>query len=362
MPKKKGGKKKGPAIDLDQEGNDPAVVVKNYKAMCKHLGLDEGKENTDLIKTVSDAIAPGDTEDGPPPAGQIVISSEPSALNPGGEFLRATHTRALTCALLGAGAPDLKGGQFRQLKTLRLWRCAIGDDGAVCVAELMKLGGGAQPMALSYVSLMDNRIGPRGCAALGAALDCVGEPGPSKVVALDLANNEMIGDEGAEALCLGLRSNTVLKRLHLPFCNVGAAGARAIAQAICMPTGKLEHLMLTGNRLGAEGLRNLSDGLRRSKALQVLDVSDNRISGEVELLAHFAHALTVNKSLTSIKMHYNHIGIEGASVLQPALTAENKQINQFWVDSTLPTEIFDTLYRAGGAAGKGKKKKGKKKK
>ena len=144
---------------------------RQIRRVCKHLGLDEGKENTDLIKTVSDAIAPGDTEEGPPPAGQIVISSEPSALNPGGEFLRATHTRALTCALLGAGAPDLKGGQFRQLKTLRIWRCAIGDDGAVCVAELMKLGGGAQPMALSFVSLMDNRIGPRGCAALGAALD-----------------------------------------------------------------------------------------------------------------------------------------------------------------------------------------------
>jgi len=348
MPKKKGGKKKGPAIDLDQEGNDPAVVVKNYQFMCKHIGLEPNKK-------VVAAIAPGEAED-PPPPGQITVDNEEG-------FLYAKHTRALTCALLGAGAPELKGGQFRQLKTLRIWRCAIGDDGAVCVAELIKLGGGAAPMALSYVDLMDNRIGPRGCAALGAALDCMGEPGPSKVVTLNLANNEMIGDEGCEALCLGLRSNTVLKQLHLPFCAIGAAGARAIAQAICMPMGKVTHLMLTGNRLGAEGLRHLSDGVRRSKALVSLDVSDNRISGEVEHLAHFAHALTVNKTLTSVLMHYNHIGIEGASVLQPALTKENTQITTFFVDSTLPTEIFETIYRAGGGGKGGKKgKKGKKKK
>ena len=62
-------------------------------------------------------------------------------------------------------------------------------------------------------------------------------------------------------------------------------------------------------------------------------------------------------------MHYNHIGIEGASVLQPALTKENTQITTFFVDSTLPTEIFETIYRAGGGGKGGKKgKKGKKKK
>jgi hypothetical protein len=43
-------------------------------------------------------------------------------------------------------------------------------------------------------------------------LDCgPGKKAPSKVVSLKLDYNSTIGCDGVEALCLGLRSNTVLK-------------------------------------------------------------------------------------------------------------------------------------------------------
>lgn len=347
MPKKKkGGKKgkKGPAVDLEAEGFNPAVVGKNYKAMCKHIGLEPNAR-------IVNAIEPSGDDEGPKPQ-WMTIDNEDGPIG-------APHTVALSKALLGnpLTAPDLAGGPYQTLQSLRIWRCNIGDDGAVAVAEMLKLG--AEKMNLTYVELLDNRIGVRGCAALGAALDC--QPHPSKVVTLNLDYNDGIGCEGAKALCQGLLSNPVLKQLHLRYCGIGPVGALAIAQVIAMPACAVHCLDLLGNVVGVEGLRKLSDGLRRTKAVKTLDLADNRIAGDVESLAHFSRALMTNQSLTHVDLNYNHLGIEGALALQPALDKENKRIEVFKVDSSLPTEIFQSLYREGGGGGK-KGKKGKKKK
>lgn len=222
----------------------------------------------------------------------------------------------MTCALLGDG-PGLVGGPFKVLQTIRIWRCNIGDDGAVAIADYLVKGG--VDIAVSFVELMDNNIGARGCAALGKALDC--SPGKvNKIVALNLSYNGTIGCEGAAALCEGLRSNTVLKQLHMPYCNIGTDGARAFAQAMSFPTTIMHLLNLQGNKIGCDGLKCIANGLRRAKALQTLNLSDNCIAGDVEALSHFANALLVNQSLVSVDMLFNKIGFEGAVALQPALT------------------------------------------
>jgi len=183
----------------------------------------------------------------------------------------------------------------------------------------------------------------------------------SKVVSLKLDYNSTIGCEGAAALCEGLRSNTVLKQLHMPYCNIGPDGARAFAQAMSFPTSTTYILNLQGNKIGSLGLKRIGDGLRRAKALQQLNVADNCITGDVESLSHFAKALLVNQSLTHVDMLFNKIGYEGALALQPALTKDNARIKSFHVDSSLPTAVFETLYREAKKEKKGKKKKKKKK-
>jgi hypothetical protein len=45
-----------------------------------------------------------------------------------------------------------------------------------------------------------------------------------------------------------------------------------------------------------------------------------------------------------------HEGERGASILVPALTEENKRIEEFLVDLTLPMHLFEALFRCVSAA------------
>jgi hypothetical protein len=350
MPPKKKGKGKGKKKAADEgpkEGFEPQVVLSNYQKMCKAISITPNQKVVDTI------CPPVDGNADPVELTQLILDNSDGPLGPGG-------TRALTCALLGDPQDGLLGGPFRVLKTLRIWRCNIGDDGAVAIADYLVKGGG--DIAVSYVELMDNNIGARGCCALGEALDCgPDKKAPSKVVSLKLDYNSTIGCDGVEALCLGLRSNTVLKQLHLPYCNIGPRGALALAQAMSFPTSAIYILNLQGNKIGCDGLKRIADGLRRSKALQTLNLADNCIHGDVETLSHFAKALLVNQSLTTVDMLFNKLGFEGATALQPALTAENTRIKSFHVDASLPTALFETIYREAKKEKKGKKGKKKKK-
>ena len=61
------------------------------------------------------------------PIEQLVIDDEYGALGPGG-------TRALCTALMGHG-PGMKGGPYKLLMALRLWKANIGDDGAASIVS-----------------------------------------------------------------------------------------------------------------------------------------------------------------------------------------------------------------------------------
>jgi hypothetical protein len=61
------------------------------------------------------------------PIEQLVIDDEYGPLGPGG-------TRALTTALMGHG-PSMKGGPYKLLSSLRLWKANIGDDGAASIVS-----------------------------------------------------------------------------------------------------------------------------------------------------------------------------------------------------------------------------------
>lgn len=59
------------------------------------------------------------------PIEQLVIDDEHGPMGPGG-------TRALMTAVLGGG-PGMKGGPYKLLKFIRLWKCHVGDDGAASI-------------------------------------------------------------------------------------------------------------------------------------------------------------------------------------------------------------------------------------
>ena len=115
-PKKKdgGGKPKAPGEEV--EGEDPAVLLSNYQKYSKLIGL---PVNAGVTKALSDEEHL--------PITQLALDDEYGPLGPGG-------TRALMTSILGSG-PGMKGGPYKLLTSLRIWKSSIGDDGTASIVR-----------------------------------------------------------------------------------------------------------------------------------------------------------------------------------------------------------------------------------
>lgn len=225
------------------------------------------------------------------PVDQLIVDDESGSgpIGPGG-------TRALMTSILGIGpgmnfvpkpcAEGAKGGvekegkwtrlapnTYKLLKSLRIWRCNIGDGGAQAVAELLELGG--SECALAFLELMDDNIGPMGGLAIGQALSYGNN---LSLLTLKLDYNNTLGTKGIADLCKGLRTNRTLKQLHLQFCDItGTEGGAALSDVLANGNGVLEVMNLSGNRLGGRGLSALCRGLLTNVKLTNLSLADNMI-------------------------------------------------------------------------------------
>lgn len=327
------------------EGEDPATFLSNYQKFCKLIGL---PANAGVAKNLNDEEKW--------PVKQIIIDDECGLLGPGG-------TRALMTALMGSG-PGMKGGPYKLLESVRIWRSNAGDEGVMAIAQVLQLGGAE--VKLNYLELLDNNIGPRGCLALGHSL---AKGGNLSLLTLNLDYNGLIGTLGVQNLCRGLRSNYSLRHLSMQYCKIDAEAGPAIADVLKNSKSAVESIILNGNRLGGVGLTAICIGLERNEVLQKLCLADNMIDQTDEDIAGLMELrrLLMNQvtKITSVDLLYNRIGGPGAEVLIPIVEGDgsNKAVTEFLVDLTIPMALFDKLYKSGGG-GKGKKggKKGGKKK
>ncbi len=289
------------------------------------------------------------------PITQLLIDDEYGPLGPGG-------TRALMTSIMGTG-PGMKGGPYKLLQSIRIWRSNSSDDGSAAIAEVLRLGG--SDVKISYLELFDNNIGPHGGNALGQALSFGNN---LSLLTLKLDYNSSFGTEGVVNLCRGLRTNRSLKQLHMQFCNITSDAGEPLAELCANSRSFLEVLNIGGNRLGGVGLSKLCRGLAVNTKLTTLCLNDNMIDQTEEDLDGIAcfRDVIMNPTCTleSIDMMFNRIGLPGGNILAEALGPDNTRIKEFLVDLTLPMEIFEKLNRkAGGKKGKKGKggKKGKKK-
>jgi len=339
MPPKKapGGAAGGEGV----EGEDPAVLLQNYQKFCKLIGL---PTNPSVAKNLNDEEKF--------PIKQIVIDDEYGPLGPGG-------SRALMTAVMGVG-PGMKGGPYKLLESIRIWRSNIGDDGAASVAEILRLGGAE--VKISYLELLDNNIAARGCLALGTSLS---KGNNLSLLTLVLDYNMLVGSLGCINLCKGLRTNKTLRKLSMQYCGIDSEAADALSDLAANTNSGIESLTLSGNRLGGAGLAKLCKGLMLNTCCTSLALADNMIDQTEEDLEGLRSLVDViqnpNSKIESYDLMYNRIGQPGGEILLPAMGPENDKVKQFLVDATIPGAIFDQIFRSGG--GKGKKgKKGKKKK
>lgn len=339
MGPKKEAKKAGAE---DVEGEDPTVLLSNYQKFCKTIGI-----------SANPIVAKNLTDEERYPIEQLLIDDECGPLGPGG-------TRALMTAVMGSGT-GMKGGPYKLLKSLRMWKADCADDGAASVAEVLRLGGA--DVKLSYLELLDCHVGPRGANALGYSLS---RGHNLSLLTLKLDYNNTIGDEGLEMLCRGLRTNITLKQLHLQFCCLTTASGAHLSELLANSKSSIEVFNVSGNKLGGVGLQALCKGLAVNTKCTTLLLADNNIDQteeDLNGLAVFRDCLMIESStLTSVDLMFNRIGEEGAKILAEALTPENKKITEFLVDTTLSMPSFEKIFRKGGGKGKkGKGKKGKKK-
>lgn len=251
------------------------------------------------------------------------------------------------------------------LTSLRLWKANCGDDGAAAISEVLRLGGAE--VKIAFLELLDNHIGPKGALGLGQAL---AQGRNLSLLTLRMDYNPSLGYEGIANLSRGLRTNKTLKQLHLSFCQLSPECGEPLGEILANAKSGLEVLGLNGNHLAGKGLYGVCHGLSTNGKLTTLLVSDNMIDSmddDVEALELLRDCLmSPVVVLSKVDLMYNRIGQRGAEALLPAFTSPDtsKKIEEFLVDLTIPTHLFEIIFKRGGGkkGKKGGKGKGKKKK
>ncbi|XP_068724109.1 protein NLRC3-like [Montipora capricornis] len=116
--------------------------------------------------------------------------------------------------------------------------------------------------------------------------------------------------------CEFLKVNTCLTTLNLSHARIGAAGVKSLSEALIVNTC-LTTLNLSRTRIGGAGAEAISGALKDNTCLTTLNLSQNRI-GDAGA-ASLSEALEVNTCLTTLDLFENEIGTAGADSLSVAL-------------------------------------------
>ncbi|XP_062340620.1 protein NLRC5-like isoform X5 [Osmerus eperlanus] len=265
--------------------------------------------------------------------------------------------------LLSAGL----GNPLCELETLRLSGCHIKEEGCASLASALKSNPVLRELHLSKCDLQildmkvlsslqenplckleslrlsDCQITEEGCASLGSAL----KSNPSLLRDLNLSNSDLtdsgmkllsaglgnplceletlrlsgchIKEEGCASLASALKSNPVLRELHLSKCDLQILDMKVLSSLQENPLCKLESLRLSDCQITEEGCASLGSALKSNHSLlRDLDLSnsDLRDSGMKLLSAVLEDPLC---KLETLRLSGCHITEEGCASLSSTL-------------------------------------------
>lgn len=335
-------------IFYSEGGCNTTTLYKHYVQACENIGIEPYNDLKHIVSTTGEQI--------------IIIGSSDVKLSSG--------CRALMNALSGKleGAP---AEPFTLLKDLRIRSSDINDCGAIAVATFLRAtaesgkkdgGSTAQPQdqgKLQFLDLSDNNIGLQGALHLGRSL----EVGMNKTVTSLILDFNVLGSEGASALCKGIATNSTIAVLSLKHCNIDSTGGEPISAMLAFKRLALTTLDLSGNNFVGFGLIQLCKGLQKNASLTTFRLADNNIrqtDEDVAALKAFGQVLLTHSKLCEIDLDYNHIGNKGGKILLPGVR-ENKQITTFKISEIdMDVLTYKELFRV--PKGNNVKKKSKKKK
>uniref|UniRef100_A0A8C1SXY7 Uncharacterized protein n=1 Tax=Cyprinus carpio TaxID=7962 RepID=A0A8C1SXY7_CYPCA len=166
-----------------------------------------------------------------------------------------------------------------------------------------------------------------GCAALASAL----RSNPSHLRQLNLSGNKL-GASGVKLLSDGLKDpHCKLEKLWLSDCGVTDEGCAALASALKSNPSHLRELDLSGNKLGVSGVKLLSDGLKDPHCkLETLWLRDCGVTDEG--CAALASALRSNPShLRELNLSGNKLGTSGEKLLYDLLKDPRCKLEKLWL-------------------------------
>lgn len=216
----------------------------------------------------------------------------------------------VTCKLLDALHEN------NVVKTLWLSGNAMGDRGAVALADLLKAN-----CNICQVILGLNEIGATGAVAISEALM---EDGAVLDV-LCMGGNFGVGDLGASAIGRALGKNTSLIELWLRDNGIGIKGAQALADGL-RHNVTLKQQWLGGNDMGDEGAAALANAIRSSGTISIMDLSNNGISDVGA--SSLRDALERNFSIVKLDLSGNNITASLLKDIEELVCTNNKRAKE----------------------------------
>mmetsp|Transcript_24817 Transcript_24817/g.74641 ORF Transcript_24817/g.74641 Transcript_24817/m.74641 type:complete len:2245 (-) Transcript_24817:162-6896(-) len=233
----------------------------------------------------------------------------------------------------------------RSVQMLNVSDNNIGKDGAAALATIL---AGDDRCEIKQVRAHGNELGDLGAlefAKVIAAADCI-------LTYLGIMRNE-IGDYGANQLFDSAFRSSTLEQLGLMDNRIGDSGAHAAGRLLKSPSCALTHLALGRNRITADGIRSISDGLAENLSLRSCLMLGNvnaeelaalKVSAPLDGRLDFEHnffKVTRRETATQQDLHAVH----KARSLPGKLTVPNKGR---WMAS--PLSKFGTVSEAAAAA------------
>ncbi|XP_052439437.1 NACHT, LRR and PYD domains-containing protein 3-like isoform X3 [Carassius gibelio] len=177
------------------------------------------------------------------------------------------------------------------------------------------------------VQLYDCGVTDEGCAALASAL----RSNPSHLRELTLSGNKL-GESGVKLLSDQLKDpRCKLEILWLRDCGVTDEGCAALASALRSNSSHLRELNLTGNKLGKSGVKLLSDLLKDPRCkLEKLWLYDCGVTDEG--CAALTSALRSNPShLRELDLSFTKLGASGVKLLSDLLKDPRCKLEILWL-------------------------------
>ena len=186
--------------------------------------------------------------------------------------------------------------------TLKMNSNNIGYDGCRGFSDALIFN---DELRLRHLELAKNSLGDDGAEAI-----CLGLKGCGTITHVNLDGNE-IHDDGAAAIGDMLAQNMIITTLSLSYNQIEGPGARAIGEAL-QKNCTLTTLKLSANPLGPVGLESISVMLRLNDTVNTVSMGYARVLGSsgsgdgTHGLFELCRMLRVNRTLTSLDLSGNN--------------------------------------------------------